>query len=82
MKNRQRRSDAERQQLIEQQNRIVLSFHTIFPLGHSSEASVDQLGLFNESEQLAEEAGEDPAPERETLAYTRHKPKRKPPPST
>jgi transposase len=46
--------------------------------GRRSEASADQLGLFNESEQLAEEATEEPVPERETLTYTRNKPKRKP----
>ena len=46
--------------------------------GRSSEASADQLGLFNESEQLTEEAAEEAAPERETLTYTRNKPKRKP----
>ena len=46
--------------------------------GRSSEASADQLGLFNESEQLAEDVTDEAAPERETLTYTRNKPKRKP----
>jgi hypothetical protein len=46
--------------------------------GRSSEASADQFGLFNESEQLTEEAAEEAVPERETLTYTRNKPKRKP----
>ena len=46
--------------------------------GRSSEASADQLGLFNESEQLTEETAEEAVPERETLTYTRNKPKRKP----
>jgi transposase len=46
--------------------------------GRRSEASANQLGLFNESEQVAEEASDEPAPERETLTYTRNKPKRKP----
>lgn len=46
--------------------------------GRRSEASSDQLGLFNETEQVAEEDANEQAAERETLTYTRNKPKRKP----
>ena len=43
--------------------------------GRSGEASADQLGLFNESEQLTEDITDEAVPERETLTYTRNKPK-------
>ncbi|MBT8134092.1 MAG: IS66 family transposase, partial [Gammaproteobacteria bacterium] len=46
--------------------------------GRSSEASLAQLGLFNETEQAVEEDAHEQARERETLTYTRNKPKRKP----
>jgi transposase len=45
--------------------------------GRSSEAGADQLGLFNESEQIVESADE-PQTEAETITYTRNRPKRKP----
>ena len=45
--------------------------------GRSSEAGADQLGLFNESEQIVESA-DDVLTEAETITYTRNKPKRKP----
>jgi hypothetical protein len=44
--------------------------------GQSSEVSLDQLGLFNETEQTIEE--HDLEAEQETISYTRKKPKRKP----
>ncbi|MCP4487026.1 MAG: IS66 family transposase [Gammaproteobacteria bacterium] len=46
--------------------------------GKSSEASPDQLGLFNEAEQIDEAVQEGTPDEQETLTYTRNKPKRKP----
>ena len=46
--------------------------------GRRSEVSSDQLGLFNEIEQAAEEDANEAAAQRETLTYTRNKPKRKP----
>lgn len=49
--------------------------------GRRSEASSDQLGLFNETEQAGEEDAHEPVAERETLTYTRNKPKRKPLPT-
>ncbi len=42
----------------------------------SSEVSLDQLGLFNETEQTVE--ADDLEAEQETISYTRRKPKRKP----
>ena len=45
--------------------------------GRSSETGADQLGLFNESEQIVESA-DDVLTEAETITYTRNKPKRKP----
>jgi len=45
--------------------------------GKSSEVSVDQFALFNEVEQLNEEADDEPA-DQETVTYTRNKPKRTP----
>jgi len=44
--------------------------------GRSSEAGADQLGLFNESEQIVE-ADDETLAEQETITYTRNKPKRK-----
>ncbi len=44
--------------------------------GKSSEVSLNQLGLFNETEQTIEE--DDPEAEQELISYTRKKPKRKP----
>jgi len=44
--------------------------------GKSSEVSLNQLGLFNETEQTVEE--DEPEAEQETISYTRKKPKRKP----
>jgi len=44
--------------------------------GQSNEVSLDQLGLFNETEQTVEE--DDLEVEQETISYTRKKPKRKP----
>jgi transposase len=44
--------------------------------GQSSEASLNQLGLFNETEQTIEE--DEPEAEQESISYTRKKPKRKP----
>ena len=42
--------------------------------GKSSEVSLDQLGLFNEPEEIEEESNQ----EQENIGYTRKKPKRKP----
>ncbi|MDX1474835.1 MAG: IS66 family transposase [Reinekea sp.] len=58
-------------QYLEEQ--FLLARHRQF--GSSSEAHPEQCDLFNEAEQLADEAAE---PEKETLSYTRRKPKRKP----
>lgn len=44
--------------------------------GKSSEASIDQLGLFNEAEEVIAASTEEAA--QEILSYTRNKPKRKP----
>ena len=44
--------------------------------GQSSEVNLDQLGLFNETEQTLEE--DDLEAEQEPISYTRRKPKRKP----
>lgn len=57
------------QNLLEQ---FRLAQHKQF--GKSSEVSIDQLGLFNETELIAEE----PVQEQENISYTRKKPKRQP----
>ena len=44
--------------------------------GQSSEVNLDQLGLFNETEQTIEE--DEPEAEQESISYTRRKPRRKP----
>ncbi len=44
--------------------------------GQSSESNLNQLGLFNETEQTLE--ADEPQAEHETINYTRQKPKRKP----
>jgi len=73
--------DAQIDQLKQQYQQILEQFRLAQQqqFGRSSEASTDQLGLFNEAEQaLTEEA---PEAEQETLTYTRNKPKRKPLPN-
>ncbi|WP_444996928.1 IS66 family transposase [Aliikangiella sp. IMCC44359] len=61
---------AQNQYLLEQ---FRLAQHKRF--GQSSEAHEEQLDLFNEAEQIADEGIE---PEKESISYTRNKPKRKP----
>ncbi len=69
--------DAEINQLKQQYHQLLeqwrLSQDKRF--GKSSEVSVDQFGLFNEAEQLDDEADAEPA-EQETITYQRNKPKR------
>lgn len=61
----------ERNQYLLEQFRIAQQKQ----FGKSSEAHAGQGELFNEAEQLVDEAAE---PEKETISYTRNKPKRKP----
>jgi transposase len=71
--------DARIDQLTEQYQQILEQFRLAQQrqFGRSSEAGADQLGLFNESEQIVETDEETPT-EQETITYTRNKPKRKP----
>ncbi len=71
--------DAQLDQLSQQYQQILEQFRLAQQrqFGTSSEASKDQLGLFNESEQTVDEAAGDEA-EQESISYTRNKPKRKP----
>ena len=46
--------------------------------GKSSEVSIDQLILFNETEQIADDASNVASTDEGTVSYTRRKPKRKP----
>ena len=71
--------DARIDQLTEQYQQILEQFRLAQQrqFGRSSEAGADQLGLFNESEQIVETDDETQA-EAETITYTRNKPKRKP----
>ncbi len=66
-------------QLTEQYQQILEQFRLAQQrqFGRSSEAGVDQLGLFNESEEIVE-TDDVPEAEQETITYTRNKPKRKP----
>jgi transposase len=70
--------DAQIDHLSQQYHHILEQFRLAQQrqFGKSSEASQDQLGLFNETEQTIEE--DDPEAEQETISYTRQKPKRKP----
>ena len=70
--------DARIDQLTEQYQQILEQFRLAQQrqFGQSSEVRLDQLGLFNETEQTLGE--EDPDAEQETISYTRNKPKRKP----
>jgi transposase len=70
--------DAQIDQLKQQYQQILEQFRLAQQqqFGRSSEASTDQLGLFNEAEQTLTEDTVDT--EQETLTYTRNKPKRKP----
>ena len=71
--------DAEITQLKQQYQQVLEQFrlaqHKQF--GKSSEVSQDQLGLFNEAEQLDEKVSRDVVVQ-ETISYTRNKPKRTP----
>jgi len=71
--------DAQISHLTEQYQQILEQFRLAQQrqFGRSSEAGADQLGLFNESEQITESADE-PQTEAETITYTRNQPKRKP----
>ena len=71
--------DARIEQLTEQYQQILEQFRLAQQrqFGRSSEAGADQLGLFNESEQIVESA-DDVLTEAETTTYTRNQPKRKP----
>jgi len=71
--------DAQITHLTEQYQQILEQFRLAQQrqFGRSSEAGADQLGLFNESEQIVESA-DDVLTEAETITYTRNKPKRKP----
>ena len=69
--------DAEITQLKQQYQHILEQFRLAQQkqFGKSSEVSIEQLGLFNEAEQLDKENA-DEAPQQETVTYTRNKPKR------
>jgi len=70
--------DAQIDHLSQQYQQILEQFRLAQQrqFGQSSEVSLDQLGLFNETEQTIEE--DEPEAEQETISYTRSKPKRKP----
>ena len=72
-----KQKDAKIDHLSQQYQHILEQFRLAQQrqFGQSSEVSLDQLGLFNESEQIAEA---DEEAEQETITYTRSKPKRKP----
>ena len=69
--------DAQITQLKQQYQHILEQFRLAQQkqFGKSSEVSIEQLGLFNEAEQLDKENA-DEAPQQETVTYTRNKPKR------
>ena len=75
--------DAQISHLTEQYQQILEQFRLAQQrqFGRSSEAGADQLGLFNESEQIAESADE-PQTDAETITYTRTQPKRRPLPTS
>ena len=70
--------DAQIDHLSQQYQQILEQFRLAQQrqFGQSSDVSLDQLGLFNETEQIVEE--DDLEVEQETISYTRRKPKRKP----
>jgi len=70
--------DAQIDHLSQQYQQILEQFRLAQQrqFGQSSEVSLDQLGLFNETEQTVE--ADDLEAEQETISYTRRKPKRKP----
>ena len=70
--------DAQIDHLSQQYQHILEQFRLAQQrqFGQSTEASLNQLGLFNETEQTIEE--DEPEAEQETISYTRKKPKRKP----
>lgn len=70
--------DARIDELSEQYQQILEQFLLAQQkqFGQSSEVSANQLGLFNEAEQIIVEADSDT--KQETITYTRNKPKRKP----
>jgi len=72
--------DARIDELTEQYQQILEQFRLAQQrqFGQSSEASTDQLGLFNETEQIMAEGNDEAEAEQETISYTRKKPKRKP----
>jgi transposase len=71
--------DAQIAQLKQQYQQILEQFRLAQQkqYGKSSEASTDQLGLFNEAEQLDEETASEER-QQESITYTRNKPKRTP----
>ena len=73
-----KQKDAQIDHLNQQYQHILEQFRLAQQrqFGTSSEASADQLGLFNETEQTVEE--DDLEAETESISYTRTKPKRKP----
>jgi len=72
------RKDAQIDHLSQQYQQLLEQFRIAqqHQFGQSSEASQDQLGLFNETEQTIEE--DEPEAELESISYTRRKPRRKP----
>ena len=70
--------DAQIDHLSQQYQHILEQFRLAQQrqFGQSSEVNLDQLGLFNETEQTIEEDA--PEAEQESISYTRKKPKRKP----
>ena len=70
--------DAKIDHLSQQYQQILEQFRLAQQrqFGQSSEVSLDQLGLFNETEQTVE--AEDLEAEQETISYIRRKPRRKP----
>ncbi len=70
--------EAQIDQLSQQYQQLLEQFRIAQQkqFGQSSETSADQLGLFNEAEQIRIE--DDAEVEPETISYTRNKPKRKP----
>ena len=70
--------DAQIDHLSQQYQHILEQFRLAQQrqFGESSEGSLNQLGLFNETEQTIEE--DEAAAEQENISYTRRKPRRKP----
>jgi transposase len=75
--------DAHIEALNEQYQQILEQFRLAQQkqFGSSSETSANQLGLFNEAEQIEAEDEPELATEPETISYSRNKPKRKPLPN-